>query len=76
MRAGSASANPSVFTAGRPGTGLIDSRRSSRQSLAHRLIVARDTMNCFTISSRGTPRPTAATTRLRRSSEYPRILLA
>jgi hypothetical protein len=55
MRSGSASANPRVFTAGRPGTGFLDRSRSSRHRLTQRLIVARDAMNCFTTSWRRLP---------------------
>ena len=75
-RAGNAAANPRVLTAGRPGTGFIDRSPCARHCFNHRFSVASETINCSVTSARGTPRLTAATTRSRRSSEYPRMLQA
>jgi hypothetical protein len=52
-----------------PRHGFIDRSRVSRHNFSQRLIVGRDTANCFTTSSRGVPRLSAATTRQRKSSE-------
>ena len=68
--AGNAANNASRLIPGGPGIGFGASLPVSRCCFSHRFTVGNETANVSTTSDRFVPRPTAATTRSRKSSEY------